>query len=193
MVNVFETGEAAKNLVVVDALAVMVHEPAAVRETVVPETVQLPDAVKTTGVPDEDVAEIPTEPGIVCGEMVGKLMVCVTLTTLKFFGVRPAWKLPACAIDAAIEQVPADIPVTTPVAVSIRQTELGETARVTAPPDGAVAVKTKVESIGRSLILPGEITGSFAESADAASILCGDVAAVLSLSPTIFVAETLTV
>jgi hypothetical protein len=92
-----------------------------------------------------------------------------------------------------MEQVPADIPVTTPVVVSIRQTDDGVTARDTAPPDGAVEVKTKVESIGRSLIVLGEITGSFAESAAAASTLCGDVAAVLSLSPTRFVAETLTV
>ena len=92
-----------------------------------------------------------------------------------------------------MEHVPADIPVTTPVAVSIRQTDDGVTARETAPPEGAVAVKTKVESIGRSLMVLGEITGSFAERAAAASTLCGDVAAVLSLSPTRFVAETLAV
>jgi hypothetical protein len=75
----------------------------------------------------------------------------------------------------------------------MRQTDDGVTARDTAPPEGAVAVKTNVESIDRSLIVLGEITGSFAESADAASTRCGDVATVFSLSPTRFVAETLTV
>lgn len=92
-----------------------------------------------------------------------------------------------------IEQVPAATPVTTPVVVSMRQTDDGVTARATAPPEGAVAVNTKVESIGRSLIVLGEMTGSFADSAEAASTRCGEVATVFSLSPTRFVAETLTV
>jgi hypothetical protein len=192
-VKVFETAAAAKNFVVADAFAVTVHDPAEVSVTVVPEMVQLPLAVKTTGDPEDDVAETSTVAGIVCGEIVGKLIVCATFTTLKFFGVRPAWKLPAWLIDAVIEHVPAETPVTTPVAVSMRQTDDGVTARETAPPEGAVAVKTKVESIDRSLIVLGEITGSFAESADAASTRCGDVATVFSLSPTRFVAETLTV
>lgn len=88
--KVFETADAAKNLVVADALAVTVHEPAEVRETLEPATVQLPIAVNTTGDPEEEVAEMLTGPGIICGEIVGKLIVCATFTTLKFFGVRPA-------------------------------------------------------------------------------------------------------
>ena len=171
IVKVLIAGDAAKNLVVAEALAVTVQEPAEVSVTVDPEMVQLPLAVKVTGDPDEEVAETVTEAGIVCGEIVGKLIDCATFTTLKFFGVKPAWKLPAWLIDAVMEHVPADIPVTTPVVVSIRQTDDGVTARVTAPPEGAVAVKTNVESIGRSLIVLGEITGSFAESAEAASTL----------------------
>ena len=92
-----------------------------------------------------------------------------------------------------IEHVPAEMPVTTPVAVTKVHTELGETLNVTAPPDGAVAVTVTVESMGRSLIVAGEITGSFAVSAEVAATTCGEVAAVWSLSPTRFTAETFTV
>jgi translation initiation factor 2 gamma subunit (eIF-2gamma) len=94
---------------------------------------------------------------------------------------------------AEIEQVPDETPVTTPVAVSILQTELGEADNSTAPPEGAVAVRTKLPSIGKSLITDGEITGSFDDRAEVASTLCGGVANVLSPSPTLLVAETLTV
>jgi hypothetical protein len=94
-VKVFETAAAAKNFVVADAFAVTVHDPAEVSVTVVPEMVQLPLAVKTTGDPEDDVAETDTVAGIVCGEIVGKLIVCATFTTLKFFEARPAWKFPA--------------------------------------------------------------------------------------------------
>lgn len=69
----------------------------------------------------------------------------------------------------------------------------GETERVTAPPDGAVAESTNVPSIDRSFIVDGEITGSFAVRDDVAVTTCGEVAAVFSLSPTALVAETLTV
>jgi hypothetical protein len=90
IVNVLVRADAAKNFVVADAFAVTVHDPAEVSVTVDPEMEQLPLAVKVTGDPDEDVAETVTEAGIVCGEIVGKLIVCATFTTLKFFGVRPA-------------------------------------------------------------------------------------------------------
>ena len=92
-----------------------------------------------------------------------------------------------------IEHVPAETPVTTPVDTLIRHTVFGETARVTAPPEGAVAESTKVPSIGKSLIVAGEITGALAVSAEVALTICGELAAVFSLSPTAFVAETLTV
>ena len=193
IVKVLIAGDAAKNLVVAEALAVTVHDPAEVSVTVDPEMVQLPLAVKVTGDPDEEVAETVTEAGIVCGEIVGKLIDCATFTTLKFFDVAPASKFPDWPIEAVIEQVPADTPVTTPVDVTNVHTELGDTVTVTAPPDGAVAVTLTVESIGRSLIVAGEITGSFAVSADVAATICGEVAAVLSLSPTRFTAETFTV
>ena len=65
---------AAANLVVADALALIVQLPA-VNVTVPDETEQLPVAVNVTGVPEEDVAEIATVPDPVCGEIVGKLMV----------------------------------------------------------------------------------------------------------------------
>jgi len=97
------------------------------------------------------------------------------------------------AIDAVIEHVPAETPVTKPVAVSIRQTELGETASETAPPEGAVADNTNVLSIGKSLMVAGEITGAFAVNAEVALTTCGELAKVFSPSPTIFVAETLIV
>ena len=192
IVKVLIAAVAAKNLVVADALAVIVQEPAEVSVTVEPEIVQLPLAVKVTGVPEEDVAEIITGPGIVWGEIVGKLIDCATFTTLKFFDDAPASKFPDWLIDAVIEQVPADTPVTTPVDVSKVHTELGDTVTVTAPPDGAVAVTVTVESMGTSLIVAGEITGSFAVNADVAATTWGEVAAVLSLSPTRFTAETFT-
>ena len=89
--------------------------------------------------------------------------------------------------------MPAATPVTIPVAVSILQTELGETANETAPPEGAVADKTKVLSIGKSLIVDGEITGALAVRAEVALTTCGELAAVFVPSPTIFVADTLIV
>jgi len=52
---------AAANLVVADALALIVQLPA-VNVTVPDETEQLPVAVNVTGVPEEDVAEIATVP-----------------------------------------------------------------------------------------------------------------------------------
>ena len=92
-----------------------------------------------------------------------------------------------------IAQVPAETPVTTPVVVSIRHTEIGDTAKVTAPPERAVADRTNVPSIGKSLMFAGEITGSFAVNAEVALTTCGVLAAVLSPSPTALVAETLIV
>ena len=142
--KVLIAGDAAKNLVVAEALAVTVQEPAEVSVTVDPEMVQLPLAVKVTGDPDEEVAETVTEAGIVCGEIVGKLIDCATFTTLKFFDVAPDSKFPDWPIEAVIEQVPADTPVTTPVDVTNVHTELGDTVTVTAPPDGAVAVTLTV-------------------------------------------------
>lgn len=114
------------------------------------------------------------------------------MTTLKFFDVAPAAKFPDWLIAAVIEQVPADKPVTTPVAGTIEQTELGETVTVTAPPDRAVAVTVIFESMGKSLIVAGAITGSFAVKAEVVAMTWGEVAAVLSLSPTRFTAETFT-
>jgi hypothetical protein len=93
-VNVRVAAIAAKNLVVAEALAVTVHEPAAVRVTVEPEIVQFPLAENVTGVPEEEVAETLTVLGIVCGEIVGKLIVCETFTTLKFLDDAPASKFP---------------------------------------------------------------------------------------------------
>ena len=81
-------------------------------------------------------------------------------------------------IEAVIEHVPAEIPVTTPVADTKVHTELGDTVTVTAPPDGAVAVTVTVESMGTSLIVAGEITGSFAVKAEAVATTCGEDAAV---------------
>jgi hypothetical protein len=90
IVKVLVAAVAARNFVVADALAVMVHEPTAVSVTVEPETVQLPLAENVTGVPEEEVAEIVTGPGIVWGEIVGKLIDCETFTTLKFLDDAPA-------------------------------------------------------------------------------------------------------
>ena len=92
-----------------------------------------------------------------------------------------------------IEHVPEATPVTNPVDVSIRQTELGETDNETAPPEGAVADRTKVLSIGKSLMVAGEITGVLAVNAEVALTTCGELAMVFSPSPTAFVAETLIV
>ena len=89
--------------------------------------------------------------------------------------------------------MPAETPVTSPVAVSILQTELGDTAKETAPPEGAVADKTKVLSIGKSLMVEGEITGALAVSAEVALTTCGELATVFAPSPTVFVADTLIV
>ena len=92
-----------------------------------------------------------------------------------------------------IEHVPEATPVTNPVDVSIRQTELGDTANETAPPDGAVADNTKVPSIDKSLIVAGDITGELAVNADVALTTCGELAAVFSPSPTAFIADALIV
>ena len=52
---------AAEYFAVADALALIVQLPT-VKVTVPEETLQLPVAVNVTGVPEEDVAEIPTVP-----------------------------------------------------------------------------------------------------------------------------------
>ena len=57
IVNVLGTSAAALKLPLPAWLAVIVHEPAPVRWTVVPLTVQLPEAAKLTASPDDAVAE----------------------------------------------------------------------------------------------------------------------------------------
>jgi len=108
--------EAAAYFVFPACAAVTVQLPLDVKETVVPVTVQLPEAVKVTVNAEVAVAATVSGPGIVCAEILGKVIVCGTLIVLKVLVVRPELYVALESADAVIVHVPTATELTVPVA-----------------------------------------------------------------------------
>ena len=97
------------------------------------------------------------------------------------------------SVDAERVQVPAATPVIVPAEYVQAPAGLAVTPNVTVPPDGASALTPIVAPIVKSENEDGVNVGSFAKSDDVAEIVALGEAVDLKLSPTIFVATTLTV
>jgi len=144
MLNVRGTSGAALKLLLPACDAVIVQLPVPVIVTVLPDTVQLPEAEKLTGNPDEAVALTVKGGSLVVLSASGlNVIVWLAFAIVNVCGTEAAAvKLASPAWDAVIVQDPAAVIVTVVAAI----VQLPLALKLTVSPDDAVAPTVKFAS-----------------------------------------------
>jgi hypothetical protein len=164
----------------------------------VPEALHVPAVENETVKPELEVAETTSGPGRVCPAMVAKVIVCGIFTILNVFVVSPELYVADDSTDAETEQVPKETALMVPNAVVVPEkvhdpAGIATTEMVTVPPDGAIAVIPIDPPMFKSGREEGVNVGSFERSVDVEVTVALEDGDDLKLSPTRFVATTLTV